>query len=348
MVKLYISRLAEEHLTYDKVMKKVSIIVPVYKSENFIRKLIDSVLNQTYKNIELILVDDESPDSSGKICDEYAKQDNRIVVIHQKNAGCCGARNTGLKAVTGEYLMFADGDDWLETDCVEYLVGLMEKNGCEMATTDSIFTTRDRGQNPTENVRILSKEDAICEILYTKIPLGPWNKIYTTKIIKEHQLDFSIPWFGEGLYFSTLAAQYSNQLAVGHRRVYNYRLNNPNSGLTVREVKNAINAVYNIKNIKDKLIIRTRKTLCASDWHICYNYYFLMCYIIWAKSSEQYKSLYRETYAEMLRLAPKVIVHAKVKLWKKIYILVACIMPKLLAHIVLKRKTKCFKADKMN
>ena len=328
-------------------MKKVSIVVPVYKSENYIRKLIDSVLNQTYKNIELILVDDESPDSSGKICDEYAKQDNRIIVIHQKNAGCCGARNTGLKAVTGEYLMLADGDDWLETDCVEYLVGLMENHNCEMATTDSIFTTRDRRQNPIENIRILSKEDAICGMLYADIPLGPWNKIYTTKIIKEHHLDFSVPWFGEGLYFSTLSAQYSNQLAVGHRRVYNYRLNNPNSGLTVMEVKNAVNAVYNIKNIKDKLVIRTSKTLYAADWHICYNYYFLMCYIIWAKSSNQYKSLYRETHAEMLRLAPKVIIHAKVKLWKRIYIFVACIMPKTLAYIILKRKARHFKVDKM-
>lgn len=71
-------------------MKKVSIVVPVYKSENYIRKLIDSVLNQTYKNIELILVDDESPDSSGKICDEYAKQDNRIIVIHQKTQDAVG------------------------------------------------------------------------------------------------------------------------------------------------------------------------------------------------------------------------------------------------------------------
>lgn len=329
-------------------MKKVSIIVPVYKSEIYIRKLIDSILNQTYKNIELILVDDESPDSSGMICDEYAKSDDRIIVIHQKNAGCCGARNSGLKVVTGEYLMFADGDDWLEVDCVEYLVTLMENYSCEMATTDSIFTTRDRSQTLTENIRVLSKEDAICGMLYADIPLGPWNKIYTTRIIKDNNLNFSVPWFGEGLYFSTLAAQYSNQLAVGHRRVYNYRLNNPNSGLTVREVKNAINALYNIKNIKAKLTLRTRKTLSAADWHICYNCYFLMCYIIWAKSNGKYYNLYKETYSELLRLTPKVLLHAKVKLWKKIYIMAACIMPKTLARMILKRKTKHFNVDNMD
>lgn len=108
-------------------MKKVSIIVPVYKSEKYLHKLVDSVLNQTYKNIELILVDDESPDDSGRICDDYARMDKRVTVIHKKNGGCCDARNKGLEVATGEYLMLADGDDWLESDCVEYLVGLMEK-----------------------------------------------------------------------------------------------------------------------------------------------------------------------------------------------------------------------------
>lgn len=328
-------------------MKKVSIIVPVYKSEKYIKKLIDSVLNQTYKNIELILVDDESPDLSGQICDEYAQKDNRIIVIHQKNAGCCGARNTGLNAVTGEYLMLADGDDWMEPDCVEYLVSLLETNNCEMATTDSIFTTRDRRQNATDNIRIWNKENAICGMLYTDIPIGPWNKIYTTEIIRKHHLDFSVPWFGEGLYFSTLAAQFSNQLAVGHKRVYNYRLNNPNSGTTVREVQHAINALYNIKNIKNKLTIRTPKTLNAADWHICYNCYFLMCYILWSKSLDKYNKIYKEAYIELVRLIPNVIIHAKIKLWKKIYLVGACVVPKLLADIVLKRKMRRFKADTM-
>ena len=100
-------------------MKKVSIVVPVYKSEAFLPKLIDSVLGQSYTNFELILVDDESPDNSGKICDDYAQKDKRILVIHKKNGGCCDARNKGLEVATGEYLMLADGDDWLETDCVE-------------------------------------------------------------------------------------------------------------------------------------------------------------------------------------------------------------------------------------
>ena len=95
-------------------MKKVSIVVPVYKSEAFLPKLIDSVLGQSYTNFELILVDDESPDNSGKLCDDYAQKDKRILVIHKKNGGCCDARNKGLEVATGEYLMLADGDDAIE------------------------------------------------------------------------------------------------------------------------------------------------------------------------------------------------------------------------------------------
>jgi len=329
-------------------MKKVSIVVPVYKSEMYLEKLVDSILNQNYPNIELILVDDESPDNSGKICDEYVQKDNRVVTIHQKNAGCCDARNKGLQAATGEYLMFADGDDWMELDCIEYLVSLMEKNNCQMAMTDSVFTTRDRVQYETDNLKVWTREEAICGMLYVYIPIGPWNKIYTTKVIRDNNLSFSVPWFGEGLYFSTMGAQYSNKVAVGHRRVYNYRLNNPNSGTTVREVQHGINALRNIKYIKERLIVRTPATIYAADWHICYNCYFLMSYIIWSNSINEYPDLYKETRQELIHLTYKVLLHAKVKLMKKLFILVACIAPKILAKIILKRKEKRFNEDVMN
>ena len=138
--------------------RKVSIIVPLYKSEEYVKKLIDSILKQSYKNIELILVDDGSPDNVGKICDKYASLDERVKVIHQKNGGTCEARNYGLKEVTGEYLTFADGDDWLELDYIEYLVNILESNECEMAMTDAIFTTRDRKQNNSDKIEVVNSE----------------------------------------------------------------------------------------------------------------------------------------------------------------------------------------------
>lgn len=103
-------------------------------------------------------MDDGSSDNSGKIADRYAKKDTRIFVIHKKNGGTCEARNTGLAATTGECLMFADGDDWLEPDCVEYLVKLLEDNDADMSMPDSIFTTKDRIQSErTSRFGITSK-----------------------------------------------------------------------------------------------------------------------------------------------------------------------------------------------
>lgn len=106
---------------------KISMIVPVYNSREYLEQSIDSILQQTYENIELILIDDESTDGSGEICDRYAKQDQRVRVIHQKNSGCTAASLTGLKTASGDYYMFVDSDDYIEADMLremtKFLVG---------------------------------------------------------------------------------------------------------------------------------------------------------------------------------------------------------------------------------
>ena len=93
-------------------MEKVTAIVAIYKSEKFLPKLIESLIHQTWQNLEIILVDDGSPDNSGEICDEYAKKDDRVIVIHKENGGACEARNVGMDRATGEYMLIIDGDDW--------------------------------------------------------------------------------------------------------------------------------------------------------------------------------------------------------------------------------------------
>ena len=102
----------------------VSVIVPVYKVEKYIEKCIDSILRQSYKNLQIILVDDGSPDNCGSICDEYAIIDERISVIHQKNQGIAGARNSGLKVVQGEWIAWVDSDDWVEPD---FIAGMLSE-----------------------------------------------------------------------------------------------------------------------------------------------------------------------------------------------------------------------------
>lgn len=112
---------------------KISVIIPVYKVEPYLRKCLDSIVNQTYRNLEIILVDDGSPDNCGAICDEYAARDERIQVIHKPNGGVSSARNVGLAAATGEWLGWVDSDDWIEADMYEVLLKGAKKYGADIA-----------------------------------------------------------------------------------------------------------------------------------------------------------------------------------------------------------------------
>ena len=124
--------------------KLLSVIVPVYKVEHYLHRCINSIRNQTYKNLQIILVDDGSPDNCGKICDEYAELDARIIVVHQKNRGLSGARNTGLRYAKGEYVAFVDSDDWISSDMYQTLVNLVELNDLDMARSSVVETDGDR------------------------------------------------------------------------------------------------------------------------------------------------------------------------------------------------------------
>ena len=109
-------------------MDTISVIIPVYNVEPYIRQCLDSVVHQTYKNLEIIIVDDGSPDNCGAICDEYAANDERIQVIHKENGGLASARNTGIEYASGEWIAFVDSDDWCKTDYYEQLMSHMCKD----------------------------------------------------------------------------------------------------------------------------------------------------------------------------------------------------------------------------
>ena len=108
-------------------LELISVIIPVYNVEKYIRECLDSIVNQTYKNLQIILVDDGSTDNSGKICDEFAKKDSRITVVHQENQGAGAAKNTGLELIEGEYFSIIDSDDYIDLSMYEKMVSLMKQ-----------------------------------------------------------------------------------------------------------------------------------------------------------------------------------------------------------------------------
>lgn len=330
---------------------KVSIVVAIYKSERFLDKLLVSIINQTYKNIEIILVDDGSPDNSGVICDKYALQDERIKVIHKKNGGACEARNVGMEAATGEYIVIIDGDDWLELDYIEYLMDIIRKTGSDMAMSDKIFTTRDRVQTENDKIETWSAEKAACAIIYPCIPIGPWNKIYSTKLLRDNNINFSVKWSGEGLYFSSMAAQYANHVGIGHRKVYNYRLNNTESGLTHYNIQMAINALENIKLIKEKLHIKSQRLQNACDWHIWKNYGFLLTLIIATNSIKENEKMYKDCIKNIHHRFPSVLLHSDFSFMGgirgRLSMLLDFLFPVKRAKIRLKKAAKALSQDTM-
>lgn len=202
----------------------ISVIIPVYNVEQYLDECVKSVVNQTYKNLEIILVDDGSTDNSGKRCDEYARTDERIRVIHKQNGGLSSARNAGIEIAEGEYFTFIDSDDYITSDMVEQLLFVVEKTGadissCRMARDEqlldigidediSVFT-------PTETLGLLLQE----------------NKLLTSASFKLYKRElFENIRYPEGKLYEDLGTTYklihlSNKVAFVDVRKYYYRTN---------------------------------------------------------------------------------------------------------------------------
>ena len=174
-------------------MYKVSVIVPIYQVEKYLRKCIDSIINQTYKNLEIILVDDGSPDLCGKICDEYAEKDVRIKVIHKENGGLSDARNAGLDIACGDYIVFVDSDDYIAHDMIEKLYESLVNNDADMALCSFEYVDEDGNiikkegfTSPIKN-EVLSKKEMLCKLLENK----HWyysiacNKLYKNNLMQD-------------------------------------------------------------------------------------------------------------------------------------------------------------------
>lgn len=164
----------------------ISIIVPVYKVELYLRRCLDSVVNQTYKNLEIILVDDGSPDNCPQICDEYAMKDNRIIVIHKENGGLSDARNAGLDICKGDFISFIDSDDWVEDDYISTLYELFSDDIDIAVGNFQQFSKDNRFFSPEKQAEgVFSSNKILDEILSHKTPYKlAWGKLFRKKLFK--------------------------------------------------------------------------------------------------------------------------------------------------------------------
>lgn len=179
-------------------MPKISIIIPVYNVEKYLPKCIKSVLNQSFCDFELILIDDGSKDSSGQICDDYAKRDSRIIVIHKENAGVSTARNEGIKIASGDYIGFIDSDDYIEPNMYEVLVENIEKFNCDISICGFQVIDEDTGQierlQNSGEIEVLNQEALVSKEtdMPWSIRLDTINKLFSKKVLEGLLFDESL------------------------------------------------------------------------------------------------------------------------------------------------------------
>lgn len=206
---------------------KISIVVPVYNVERFLSDCIESILNQTFRDIELILVNDGSTDQSGAICDQYAKHDERIVVIHKENGGQSSARNKGINAAKGDFVGFIDSDDWIQEDMYEVLYSKAIEADADIAACNIIEFQKDGSKRyfcqDTSDL-VYDRQTAMGELyLNERLSFSPCNKIYKRTLFKE--IRFKEGYILEDVDFAYRIIHQSTKIYYTGQALYNYRYN---------------------------------------------------------------------------------------------------------------------------
>ena len=255
--------------------KKISLILPIFNVEIFLQRCLQSIVGQDYPNIEIILINDGSTDQSGSICDEFAKSDKRIKVIHKQNQGVSAARNQGIKLSTGDYCCFIDSDDYIEPNFVSTMIHYLEKYSGDLVCCSCIRERKDgyiEWRKGTPHIRYYNHLEAI-EVLFSQQTFGgwPWNKIYRTSIIKNNNLLFREDLrICEDEVFILDYLLYSEKTIFIPNELYHYMVNANSVNLQMISIKifdyNYLNRLkadqisWNIiKNIGSKELLRTVK-----------------------------------------------------------------------------------------
>lgn len=209
-------------------MPEISVIVPVYKVEQFLHRCVDSILRQSFYDFELILVDDGSPDNCGAICDEYAEADNRIHVIHQENGGLSAARNTGIdyvmKTSDSHWIAFVDSDDWVHPDYLKILYNTAKQTSCKLSACGFFKTEGEPFPEVLDTAaQCLSADDYYCGQSHDGVTAVAWNKLYHRSLFKK--LRYPIGKLHEDEFTTYQAVYEAGRIGVTSAQLYAYYQN---------------------------------------------------------------------------------------------------------------------------
>lgn len=202
----------------------ISVIVPIYDVEKYLARCVDSIVNQTYKNLEIILVDDGSPDLCPQMCDDYAEKDSRIKVVHKKNGGLSDARNAGMAVAKGEYISFIDSDDYVSDDFFECLLDVMNKENSDIAECSVVKLYEDNRFDEFSDdlsVKTYDTQDAM-SVLIAENPFHQhvWNKLYKTELVRD--IPYAVGKLNEDEFWTYQVFGRANKVSKLNKTMYYY------------------------------------------------------------------------------------------------------------------------------
>jgi glycosyltransferase involved in cell wall biosynthesis len=307
-----------------KVSKEplISVIVPVYKVEEYLDKCVDSIINQTYKNLEIILVDDGSPDNCPKMCDDYAKKDKRIKVIHKKNGGVSSARNEGIKFSKGDYISFIDSDDWIDNNYIEEMYNALTYNEADYVCCGY---KRVCGNNleyihNDEKIIIYNNAELLLKLLNVQNGYGFCHmKLISKKVIKNVVFNEKLV-VGEDALFNIELCKNINKAVILNKSLYNYFFN---SNSVVRKYdEKYVDKYLNSMKYMSEYIEKSYNNMETKD--NLYNYIayhvMLICvnYCYHPKNNNKYKSLKKVCNIELFKNAIKKSNYNELSLTRKV------------------------------
>lgn len=238
---------------FPKHERTISLIVPVYNVDKYLNKCIDSLINQTYKDIEIILIDDGSTDKSGEICDNYCKVDERIKVIHKKNGGLSDARNVGIKAAVGENIMFLDSDDYFSTDMVNKMLNKMNEYSADIVACGYKKVYNDDG-NCESNEKfediLVNGHDFLMELYsgkYSDISFISVCKLFKKCLLTNNNINFPVGRYYEDTFTTHKIIYYANNIVINREPLYFYRMREgsiTNSRLSEKKIIDGLDADF--------------------------------------------------------------------------------------------------------
>lgn len=204
----------------------ITVVVPVYMVEDYLQECVDSILQQTYQHFELILVDDGSPDSSGRICDDYAQRDSRVKVIHKENGGLSDARNAGIEIASGEYITFIDSDDVIASDYLEIMYQLAKTYQAELVQGKLTRNLEDLGEK-SANTQFFDKTEDVMKnyLLFKDLQGYACNKLYAMRLFKELSLRYPVGMIQEDAWVTYKALYEAKGVVLTDSLTYFYRVN---------------------------------------------------------------------------------------------------------------------------